>query len=488
MARDQQSSNISQAVDSSPLNPYDLVIVGAGPSGIFAAYELKKHDRDARILMIEKGRSIEKRNCPKRKTGVCVNCNPCNITTGFSGSGSFSDGKLSINDHGLVGGNLANYIGRPRYREILSYTDGIYLEHGADERVYGTDDPQILEEIRSKAFQANLHFIESKVRHLGTEKAYDIYARIQRTLEMLGIEMWFNTTVADLIIQPDEDGQMAVRGVRTQDGRELCASRVVVAIGREGCDWLKGMCQHYDIQTRVGTVDIGVRVETDAAITTKIDSVLYEPKLVYYTPTFDDKVRTFCWSPRGEVAEERYGSLAVVNGHSYKDEAYKTANTNFALLVSKHFTEPFQSPVEYGRYIAELGNMLSGGKVLVQRYGDLKRGRRTNNERIAKNNLQPTLRDAVPGDLSLVLPHRLLLDIVETLEALDTLMPGIAGDGTLLYGVEVKFYSNRLVVNENFETNIRNLHALGDGAGLTRGLMQASMNGICLGRMLAGVW
>jgi uncharacterized FAD-dependent dehydrogenase len=236
-------------------------------------------------------------------------------------------------------------------------------------------------------------------------------------------------------------------------------------------------------------VDIGCRIETSATITEPIDVNLYEAKLVYSTPTFEDRVRTFCWNPRGVVAEERYGdSLTVVNGHSYKDESLKTANTNFALLVSKNFTQPFKTPIEYGRYIAEMGNMLSGDKVLVQRYGDLKRGRRTTVERLAKNLIQPTLKDAVPGDLSLVLPYRIMLDIIETVEVLDRVLPGLASDATLLYGVEVKFYSNRIVVDKHFQTNIHNLHVLGDGAGLTRGLMQASMNGVCMGRILTGTY
>jgi len=470
------------------LEKYDLIIVGAGPSGIFTAYEMKKIDPSARILMIEKGRSIEKRKCPKRTTGVCANCSPCNITTGFSGSGSFSDGKLSINDHGEVGGDLVNYIGHDRFREILAYTDGIYLSFGADTRVYGENDQEVMEDIRRKAFQADLRFIESKVRHLGTEKAYEIYSLIQKEIERMGIELLFNTMVKDFIVEAEPSGKQKIVGVETETGNRYHAERVVVGVGREGSNWLKSMCDRYQIATQVGTVDIGCRIETDAAVTAQIDSIFYEAKLVYYTKTFDDKVRTFCWNPRGEVSEERYDELAVANGHSYKDEAFKTKNTNFALLVSKHFTEPFNSPIEYGLYIARLGNMLSGNKVLVQRYGDFKRGRRTNQERLVKNNIQPTLKDAVPGDLSLVLPYRLMLDIVETIEALDHLMPGLAGDGTLIYGVEVKFYSNRLVVDKHFQTNIENLYALGDGAGLTRGLMQASMNGVCLGRMLTGAW
>ncbi|NPV86620.1 MAG: FAD-dependent oxidoreductase [Anaerolineae bacterium] len=468
---------------------YDLIIIGAGPSGIFTAYETKLNAPNTRVLMIEKGYAIENRRCPKRLTGKCANCNPCNITTGFSGSGSFSDGKLTINDHGEVGGELAQYIGLDQYRKILRYTDDLYVKFGTDQHLYGTEDEEALEDIRRKAFQANLKLIDSRVRHMGTDKAPEIYLHFQKELERMGVEMWFNTVVSDLIIENDTQNNKVATGVILQDGQRVKGKKIVAGIGREGSDWLNLMCKKYGIATRVGQIDIGCRVETDAAITAHIDSLLYEAKLVYYTKTFEDKVRTFCWNPRGEVTEEKYeGKLAVVNGHSYKSESLKTANTNFALLVSKHFTEPFNTPIEYGRYIAELGNMLSGYKVLVQRYGDLKRGRRTTTDRLRKNNIQPTLKDAVAGDLSLVLPYRLLLDVMEMLEALNHIMPGLAGDGTLLYGVEVKFYSNQLVVDKNFQTNINNLYALGDGAGLTRGLMQASMNGVCMGRILTGAW
>jgi uncharacterized FAD-dependent dehydrogenase len=376
---------------------------------------------------------------------------------------------------------------QPRaFQQLLQYTDDLYVQFGADPQVHGLESNPTLDSIRRRAAQAHLKLIEAGVRHMGTEKAYDIYSRIQQALEALRIEMRFNTVVEDFIIETSPAGGSEIRGVITTKGETILASKVIVGIGREGSNWLSGMCRKYGIASGVGQVDIGVRVETDANVTQEIDRTLYEAKLVYYTKTFEDRVRTFCWNPRGEVAEERYGSLAVVNGHSYKDEALKTRNTNFALLVSKSFTDPFKTPIEYGRYIAELGNMLSGGKVLVQRYGDLTRGRRTTAARLAKNLVQPTLKDAVAGDLSLVLPHRLMVDIIETLEALDTIMPGIASDGTLLYGVEVKFYSNRIVVTPEFETNIKNLHVLGDGAGITRGLMQASMNGVALGRILTG--
>jgi uncharacterized protein len=475
---------------SSPLLAhYDVIIVGSGPSGIFTAYEIRKVQPQTKVLMIEKGHSIEKRKCPKRKTGTCINCQPCAITTGFSGGGSFSDGKLSINADGEIGGDLAQYIGLEKFRETLAYVDQLYVGFGADTRVYGEDNRPAIDAIRRSAAHAHLKLIDSRVRHMGTEKAYDIYSRIQHELENLGVEMLFDTSVSDFLIDELPDGTKQATGVLLQDGRKITAKHIVAAIGREGSEWLNGMCTRYKIDSKPGPVDIGLRIETDAAITSEIDSVLYEAKLVYYTPTFEDKVRTFCWNPRGEVVEEKYGEfLAVVNGHSYKDEKLKTANTNFALLVSKNFTQPFKTPIEYGRYIAEMGNMLSGNKVIVQRYGDFKRGRRTTADRLAKNTVRATLRDAVPGDLSLVLPYRIMLAIDETLEVLDKIMPGIASGATLLYGVEVKFYSNRLVVDKKFQTSIKNLYALGDGAGLTRGLMQASMNGVCMGRILVGSW
>ena len=365
----------------------------------------------------------------------------------------------------------------------------MYVGFGADNKVYSSNHSPEVNLIRRQAAQAHLKLIDSRVRHMGTEKAYEIYSRIQQELEALGVQMLFETAVQDLLIEDLAGSEKKVRGVVLPDGSQLYADHIVAAIGREGSEWLNSMCHKYGISSKPGPVDIGCRIETDAAITSAIDDVLYEPKLVYYTPTFEDKVRTFCWNPRGEVVEERYGEhLSVANGHSYKDEKLKTTNTNFALLVSKNFTQPFKTPIEYGRYIAEMGNMLSGNKVIVQRYGDFKRGRRTTAERLVKNTIRPTLCDAVPGDLSLVIPYRILLDIDETLEVLDQMMPGMSNGSTLLYGVEVKFYSNRLVVDKRFQTSIQNLHALGDGAGITRGLMQASMNGVCMGRMLNGSW
>lgn len=461
-------------------NRYDVIIIGAGPSGIFCAYELKEKRPELKILMIEKGRAIENRQCPKRKTKKCVGCKPCSITTGFAGAGAFSDGKLSLSPD--VGGNLPEILGYDKALELIKESDAIYLKFGADKNVYGVDKEKEIREIRKRAIHANLKLIECPIRHLGTEEGYKIYHRLQNHLTEVGVEMQFMTMVSDIDI---EDGQ--VKSVTTDKGETYYADHIVAAVGREGADWLSHICQNHGIETEVGTVDIGVRVEVRDEVMEFLNKNLYEAKLVYYTPTFDDKVRTFCTNPSGEVATEYYeNGLAVVNGHAYKSKEYKTNNTNFALLVSKNFTKPFKTPIEYGKQIAQLSNMLCDGKILVQTFGDYKRGRRTTEERLCRNNLIPTLKDAVPGDLSLVFPHRIMVDIEEMILALDKVTPGIASDETLLYGVEVKFYSNKVVVDKNFETSIRGLHAVGDGASVTRGLQQASANGLSVARSILG--
>jgi uncharacterized FAD-dependent dehydrogenase len=456
---------------------YDVIIIGAGPSGIFCAYELKKHNKDLKVLMIEKGRSIDKRMCPKRKTLKCVNCKPCSITTGFAGAGAFSDGKLSLSPD--VGGNLPEILGYDETKALIKESDEVYLRFGADTKIYGVDKEKEIEKIRRAAIGANLKLIECPIRHLGTEEGYKIYSKIQEYLLEQDVEILFNTMVKNLIIN---DGK--IEGVVT-DKDEYYAKEVVSAVGREGAEWFYNICQEHNIETEVGTVDVGVRVEVRDEVMEELNKNLYEAKLVYHTPTFDDKVRTFCSNPSGEVATEYYDNgLAVVNGHAYKSKEFKTNNTNFALLVSKKFTKPFKSPIEYGKKIAELSNMLCDGKILVQTFGDFKKGRRTTEERLCRNNIIPTLKDAVPGDLSLVFPHRIMVDIEEMLLALDKVTPGIASDETLLYGVEVKFYSNKVVVDRNFETSISGLRAIGDGASVTRGLMQASANGISVARSI----
>lgn len=459
-------------------NRYDVIIIGAGPSGIFCAYELKRQRPELKVLMIEKGRAIEKRQCPKRKTNVCMGCRPCSITTGFAGAGAFSDGKLSLSPD--VGGNLPEILGYDKALELIRESDEIYLKFGADTKVYGVDKEKEIREIRRKAINANLKLIECPIRHLGTEEGYKIYERLQRHLEAQGVEMQFMTMVTEINM---EDG--AVRSVTTDKGETWYADEVVAAVGREGADWFSHICSGHSIETQVGTVDIGVRVEVRDEVMEFLNKNLYEAKLVYHTPTFHDKVRTFCTNPSGEVAAEYYeNGLAVVNGHAYKSKEFKTSNTNFALLVSKNFTKPFKTPIEYGKKIAELSNMLCDGKIMVQTFGDFKRGRRTTEERLCRNNLIPTLKDAVPGDLSLALPHRIMVDIAEMIEALDKVTPGIASDETLLYGVEVKFYSNKVVVDKDFETSVRGLRAVGDGASVTRGLQQASANGLSVARSI----
>lgn len=459
-------------------NRYDVIIIGAGPSGIFCAYELKRQRPELKVLMIEKGRAIDKRQCPKRKTNVCMGCRPCSITTGFAGAGAFSDGKLSLSPD--VGGNLPEILGYDKALELIRESDEIYLKFGADTKVYGVDKEKEIREIRRKAINANLKLIECPIRHLGTEEGYKIYERLQRHLEAQGVEMQFMTMVTEINM---EDG--AVRSVTTDKGETWYADEVVAAVGREGADWFSHICSGHSIETQVGTVDIGVRVEVRDEVMEFLNRNLYEAKLVYHTPTFDDKVRTFCTNPSGEVAAEYYeNGLAVVNGHAYKSKEFKTSNTNFALLVSKNFTKPFKTPIEYGKKIAELSNMLCDGKIMVQTFGDFKRGRRTTEERLCRNNLIPTLKDAVPGDLSLALPHRIMVDIAEMIEALDKVTPGIASDETLLYGVEVKFYSNKVVVDKDFETSVRGLRAVGDGASVTRGLQQASANGLSVARSI----
>lgn len=457
---------------------YDVIIIGAGPSGIFCAYELSRQKPELKILMIEKGRPIEKRVCPKRTTKKCVGCKPCSITTGFAGAGAFSDGKLSLSPD--VGGTLPDILGYEKTLDLIHESDEIYLKFGADKNIYGMDKEKEIQEIRRKAINANLKLIECPIRHLGTEEGYKIYSKLQEHLEAAGVEMKFHTMVKDILI---EEG--AVKGVVTEDDETYLAKEVVSAVGREGSDWFSHICKDHQIDTQVGTVDIGVRVEVRDEIMASLNENLYEAKLVYYTPTFDDKVRTFCTNPSGEVATEYYeNGLAVVNGHAYKSKELKTKNTNFAILVSKNFTKPFKTPIEYGKHIAQLSNMLCDGRILVQTFGDFQRGRRTTEERLCRNNLIPTLKDAVPGDLSLVFPHRIMVDIQEMILALDKVTPGIASDETLLYGVEVKFYSNKVVVDEHFESSIKGLRAIGDGASVTRGLQQASANGISVARSI----
>ena len=463
---------------------FDCVVIGAGPAGIFTALEMKKHRPELSVLVVDSGSEIAKRSCPARTLGRCVNCQPCNILHGWSGAGAFSDGKLSLCSE--VGGQVANYVGRDKAEELIAYADSIYMGFGAPDIVHGLNDKKV-DEIAYEARRYNIQLISCPVRHLGTDYAFDVLkAMYDHLFAMEGFAFWPGTTAKDLLIS---EGR--VTGVTLQRGKETVevhAPHVVAAPGRGGAQWLAETAAKTGIKTINNEIDIGVRVEVPNSIMDHLTRHLYEAKLVYYSDTFENRVRTFCMNPGGVVSSEYYeGGLAVVNGHSYSDPKMQTENTNFALLVSTRFTEPFNEPIEYGRYIAGLGNMLTGGGVMVQRLGDLDMGRRTTESRLAKSTTRATLETAVPGDLSFVLPHRHLTSILESLRAFDKLAPGLYSRNTLLYGVEVKFYSSKLTVNERFMTPVQGLYAIGDGAGITRGLMQASVTGIVVARDILGI-
>jgi len=462
---------------------YDVIIVGAGPAGIFTALELVRQKSDKKILIVEKGRSIDRRSCPKDKTKKCVSCKPyCHITTGFSGAGAFSDGKLSLSYE--VGGELPNLIGSDKAQDYIDYTDKIYLEFGADTKIEGLDNTEEVKEIRRKAIEANLKLVDCPIRHLGTEKAQEIYLRIQNYLLDSGVEIQFDTVVKDLIIEENAAVGIIAADSRTKENEEtIYSDRIVIATGRKGADWLKDMCTKHDINHCAGTVDIGVRVEIRNEVMEKVNNVLYESKLIGYPAPFRDKVRTFCQNPGGFVSQENYDNdLAIVNGHSYKEK--KSNNTNLAILSSHNFAEPFNKPIEYGKQVAELVNMLGDGKILVQRYGDILDGKRTWQKELEQSNVRHTLPDAVAGDLTSAIPYRTMMNILNFIDAMDTVVPGFASRETLLYGPEIKFYSNKVNLDENFETNIKGIHCLGDSSGWTRGLMMASVMGVLMGQML----
>ena len=462
---------------------YDLIIVGAGPSGIFTALELNRRDSNKKILIIEQGRPIEKRNCPKDKTKKCVNCMPfCNITTGFSGAGAFSDGKLSLSPE--VGGDLPEMIGYDYTEELIQYTDKIYLEFGADTKIEGIDSKEEIKEVRRKAIEAGLKLVDCPIRHLGTEKAQEIYQRIEKHLLDSGVEIFFGMQTTDIIVENGEiKGVVVTDSLKKTKNENIYADNVVISAGRKGADWLKSLCVQHNIAHRAGTVDIGVRVEVRNEVMEKVNNILYESKLIGYPLPFKDKVRTFCQNPGGFVSQENYdNNLAVVNGHSYKDR--KSNNTNLAILCSHNFSHPFNQPIKYGIKVAELLNMLGDGKILVQRYGDILDGKRTWQNELSRSNVVPTLPDAVAGDITSAMPYRTMTNILNFIEALNTVVPGFAGTETLLYAPEVKFYSNKVEISKNFETSIKNLYCLGDASGWTRGLMMASLMGVRMGQIL----
>ena len=444
---------------------YDIIIIGAGPGGIFSAYEFAQKRPDLKVAVFETGNPLEKRKCPidGDKVKSCVKCNTCAIMSGFGGAGAFSDGKYNITND--FGGTMHEYIGRDKALELMHYVDSINVENGGEQtKLYstaGTDFKKI-------CTQNGLKLLDASVRHLGTDINYivlgNIYDRISET-----IDFHFNTPVERIEII---DGGYRVHHKGGSDDCKNC----IVSVGRSGSKWMEKICEELDIDTKSNRVDIGVRVELPAVIFSHLTDELYESKIVYRTRKFEDNVRTFCMNPNGIVVNENTNGIVTVNGHSFEDPSKKTDNTNFALLVSKHFSEPFEDSNGYGESIAMLSNMLGGG-VIVQRFGDLERGRRSNRSRIEESTVRPTLQ-ATPGDLSLVLPKRILDDIIEMIYALDKIAPGTANDDTLLYGVEVKFYNMEVALDENLMTKYEGLYVIGDGSGVTHSLSHASASGV----------
>ncbi len=453
---------------------HDVIIVGAGPAGIFAALELSRCST-LRVAIFDKGPAIQKRRCPAREGRGCAHCRPCAIMTGWGGAGAFSDGKLTLSP--ASGGHLGELLGEAQARALIEEVDRVYLEYGAAPVVYGgrTDEFEALEK---RAALAGLRLISVPIRHIGTEHSGEIMARMHDDLVARGVHVRTQTPVARVLA---ESG--TVVGVETEQGEVIEAAQVIIAPGREGAEWLKRVASELGLALTCNPVDLGLRVELPATVVEPVTNLLYEFKFLYYSKAFDDLVRTFCVCPYGEVTLEYAGGVTTVNGHSYANR--RTSNTNFALLVSKSFTEPFDDPVAYGQSIARLANLL-GESVIVQRLGDLEAGRRSTPERLRRSIVVPTLASATPGDLGLVLPYRYIVNILEMLHALDQVMPGVCSRHTLLYGVEAKFYSNRLKLTPNLETEVRGLYACGDGAGITRGLVQASASGLMAARAILG--
>ncbi len=463
---------------------YDVIIVGAGPAGIFTAIEMIQKKSQKKILIIEKGSPIEKRKCPKSVTKECVSCKPsCHITSGFSGAGAFSDGKLSLSYE--VGGDLPRLIGASKAQETIDYTDKIYLSYGADPKVEGVSDTEKIKTIRKNAIAAGLKLVDCPIRHLGTEMAQEIYGKIERHLLASGVEILFHHACEDLLIEGGAcQGVLISDAFHPEQTQKIFADTVVVAAGRKGADWLESVCEKHGVAHQPGTVDIGVRVEVRNEVMEEVNNVLYESKLIGYPPPFENKVRTFCQNPGGFVAQENYdNNLAVVNGHSYKK--LKSDNTNVAILCSHNFSTPFNQPIAYAKRVGELVNMLANGHILVQRFGDILNGKRTWPEELERSNVRPTMPDAVAGDITSALPYRTMMNIISFIQAFDKIVPGFASSETLLYAPEIKFYSNRIQMDDSFHTNIKGLHCLGDSSGWTRGLMMASSMGVLMGRILA---
>ena len=451
---------------------YDVVIVGAGPAGIFAAIELVRARKGLRIMLAERGKPIPKRHCPARQTH-CVGCETCAIMTGWGGAGAFSDGKLTLTTE--VGGWLGEYVGDDALARLVGDADRVWLEFGATTDVHAPD-AATAERLMREATLAEMRLIPMRIRHIGTDRSPQVLQAMHDYLVEQGVDVRTGARAARILA---ENGH--VTGVELEDGGIVVADAVIAAPGRDGADWLAEQSRELGIHLVSNAVDIGVRVEVPAPVMERLTEHLYEAKLIYYSKQFGDQVRTFCMNPYGEVTTESYGDIVTVNGHSFAEK--RTDNTNFAVLVSQSFTHPFTQPITYGSSIARLANLLGEG-IIVQRLGDLRAGRRSTAKRIAQSVVEPTMPQATPGDLSFVLPYRHLADILEFLEAMDTLAPGVAGDGTLLYGIEVKFYSSRLELDSTLQTQVAGLYAIGDGAGVTRGLVQSSASGLVAARSI----
>lgn len=448
---------------------YDVIIVGAGPGGIFSAYELVQHRPDLKIAVFETGHALDKRHCPidGDKIKTCIGCKSCSIMNGFGGAGAFSDGKYNITND--FGGTLYEYIGKQKALDLMKYVDEINMRYGGEgTKLYSTTGTKF----KKLCIQHDLHLLDASVRHLGTDINYVVLENLYSYLKDK-VEFFFDTPVEN--IEEVEGGYK----ITTNQG-EYTGGQCVVSVGRSGSKWMETICKKMDIPTKSNRVDIGVRVELPAEVFSHLTDELYESKIVYRTQKYADRVRTFCMNPKGAVVSENTNGIVTVNGHSYEDPEKQTGNTNFALLVAKHFSEPFKDSNEYGESIARLSNMLGGG-VIVQRFGDLIQGKRSNPTRIAESFVTPTL-NATPGDLSLVLPKRILDGIIEMIYALDKVAPGTANEDTLLYGVEVKFYNMEVAVDETLQTQYKGLYIIGDGSGITHSLSHASASGVHVAR------
>lgn len=469
-------------------NKYDTILIGMGPSSIFCAYELIQLGKAKNVLLIEQGKRVENRVCPIEKTGKCTKCKPfCNITSGFSGAGAFSDGKLSLyneeDDDIYVGGCLHKYIGVEATKKIIDYTDDIYLKFGADTKLEGVEYKEEVSKIRNKSKKEGINLIDIPIRHLGTEKAHELYQKLEKYLEENEVNMKFETVVEDIIIENNIVKGVITKSVKSERVEEFYSNNVVIAVGRKGANWLSEMCNKHNIESRAGVVDIGIRYELPNSVMENINKYMYEGKFIGYPYPFKDKVRTFCQNPSGFVSSEVYdNNLTLVNGHSYKDK--KSTNTNLAILVSHNFTYPFNKPIEYGRNVAKNLNELGQGNVVVQRLGDINRGKRTWQNELDSNSVVPTLKSAVPGDITFAIGYRTMTDILQFIKEMDKIVEGFANPDNLLYGPEIKFYSNKVLINNNFKTSVKGLFCIGDGGGMTRGLMMASASGVQMARNL----